>query len=512
MKIPKMREYQERGVSLIRKAYAEKKTKVLFFLATGGGKSVVFLNLVAPLLKNNKKVLFLVKRKQLVFQSQRHFQKSGIDSSILIADVKGFDKSKPFQIASIDTAIRRDLSFLQGFDFVIIDEAHDATSESYRKVMDYLYDSGTKNFIGLTASPFPVGKKVHDFWDVCVKPIEMTELRDKGFLTDCELFIPSKVDLSSVKIDSKSGDYQTGQLSETMSKLSVVGNIVEDYKRIGQLKPAICFCVDKRHSMTMAQEFNNQGIIAKHCDESTPQKERDETIAKFKRGEIQVICNINIFSTGVDIPELEVGIMARPTRSEILFIQQVGRVFRPYRKCGKCKSQYDNSPNCPVCGYDKPEYIKEKAIIIDSGDNYSRHGHPYDVRLPALTQEDKVKREKKERALSRTCKNCYYVYDAKLDICPNCKYEPDEKEKLSVNHIEGELRLFDEKKVIMEHFNKLKRTEILTGKKPNWKHFKCYEKFGDKYMEFKRELDIPAWIPKIYKKSQEEKLAGKLYT
>jgi hypothetical protein len=69
---------------------------------------------------------------------------------------------------------------------------------------------------------------------------------------------------------------------------------------------------------------------------------------------------------------------------------------------------------CPYCGYDKPSYIKDKAIIIDSGDNVSRLGHPYDVRMPVMNDKDRS--SKRETSLMKTCKNCYYVYDKEIKL------------------------------------------------------------------------------------------------
>jgi superfamily II DNA or RNA helicase len=494
MSLPTPRPYQAHGLNLTRKAYAEGHRKILFWLATGGGKSAIFLNLTANLLKSGSPTIIVMRRRQLIFQTKNHFEKCGIKASVIMGNSAGFDPSCNLQICSIDTVIRRDLSFLTRFKACIVDECHDATSESYQ---NFFTKINVPLYIGLTASPFPVGKKVHDFWTCCVNPIQAFQLRDMGFLVPCDLFIPPEVDLSDIATDSKTGDYKSKPLSEKMSKLEIIGDVVKTYQEKGGGKPALCFGVDKDHSIKLADEFNQNNIPAVHCDESTPQDQRDLAIAKLKSGQIKVLCNVNIFSTGVDIPEAEIGIMARPTKSEILYIQQVGRLLRPYRKCGKCQSGYDNSPACPVCGYDKPDYIKTRAIILDHGGNTGRHGEPYAPRYAALKEEDKETSEKakKERPLIKTCTSCFYAYSAKLSVCPSCGNEKT-RERI-VKTADGSLRPYDEFELIKNTLAELDTVQKLKGFKANWKYFKLIEKFGETAMKYQKDFNIPKFVPKV---------------
>jgi len=512
MRLPTPRKYQQKAIDLMRKAYADGKRKILLYLATGGGKSIIFLIFITTLLLNKKKVCFVVKRKQLVLQAQRHFQKAGIQSSIVMANSKGFDPNANFQICSIDTITRRNLDFLQDYDFVIVDEAHDAVSPSYINFFDICQTVlKVKCFIGLTATPFPVGNRVHSFWDSCVKPIEMHELMEMGFLVDCDLYRPDEIDLSEVKITG--GDYDSKQLSVKMRDMTIMGDTIALYKKYGQNLPALVFCVDKEHSISICEEFKRAGIQAVHCDDGTSQEDRDYAISLLKQSlrdnKPFALCNVGIFTTGTDIPEACVGVIPRPTKSENLWIQIVGRLFRPCRICGKCNSQYDNSPNCPVCGYDKPSFIKNKAVLIDQGHNSKYLGHPYLVRYPALTKEDLKKRSEAGIPLAKTCRNCYAHYPVELKKCPLCT-GAETREKFYETK-EGEFRLYNEYEQIKKTFTDLQRIQLETGKKPNWKFFQMYKSYGDTIMKYKEEFGIPNWVPKLYAKSQEEKLEGMIY-
>jgi superfamily II DNA or RNA helicase len=483
----KLRSYQQKAFDETRECG---KRKVLNFLATGAGKSALFIAYVKAALLKNKKVILVTRRRQLVFQAKEHFNKSGVSSSVVMGNHKGFSSSNPFQICSIDTLVKRDVSFLNDFDLCIIDECHDCTSPKYK---DFLFKLSDKTFfIGLTATPFAMGKRVHDFWDQVVKPIEMDELRDQGFLVPAKTYVPTRVDLSKLK--TLGGDYKEDDLAELMSQGWILGNIIENYKKLGDNKAALCFCVNKSHAMLMSNEFKKAGIPSEYADEETPQKERDLLIEKLKKGEIKVLCSINIFSTGVDIPEAEIGIMARPTKSEVLWIQQAGRLLRPCRICDRCKTQYDNSPLCPVCGYDKA-YIKEGAVLIDHGQNTDRLGHVY-LRRNAVTEKQNNKTQSLANSQLKTCSVCFLMFE-KGD-CPNgCTPELAEREIKEDKDLE--MILYDPKSLDKMNFDyeRLISDEKRYNSKPNAKWFKLYEAHGDSVYKIK---DCPKWVGQYWRK------------
>jgi superfamily II DNA or RNA helicase len=463
--------------------------------------SLIFLHTIYNLLSKNKKVIFVVRRRQLVIQAYEHFKKNGIESSIIMGSDKRFDKNKSLQICSIDTITRRDYSFMINYDACVIDESHDCTSPKYKSFLDSL---NCGMFIGLTATPFAVGKKVHDFWDCCVKPIEVDELRDRGFLTNAKILVAQEVDLSGIK--KVAGDYSSDELAKKMSELKVIGDVIDGYKRFGNNKTAILFAVNKDHSITMAQAFVNSGIEAIHCDESSTQKERDDGIKRLKEcARIKkpfVLCNVNIFSTGVDIPEAEVGIMARPTQSEILYIQQVGRLLRPFKLCARCFSTHDNSESCYVCGSKDFSYTKEMAIIIDNGGNVTRHKSPFKKRVAILREEDKKKKEEQDKKdfKTKTCSKCFATYEANKRLCPFCEHENDKVQR-EIKTADGELVPYDEFLTMKNDLDRFTYIRDSKQYKKYYPYFKLYEIHGDdvyKYPQLK--------VPKFVKKHNENKI------
>jgi len=503
----KLRPYQQKSIEQTRESILKGQRKVLIWLNTGAGKSVIFKKITADTIANGKKVLLVMRRRDLIFQTKKHIEAIGHKPSIIMGTEKGFDSSNVVQICSIDTIRARiddkKYQFLKKYDLIILDEAHDCTSPSYMKFFDFV-DDGKKIFVGLTATPFKIGKKVHDFWDNCVQSITSKELKDQGYLTDARLFAPQvKINTSNLKVQA-TGDYKTSEVFDIMSDLNVIGDVIQTYEKYGQDKPAILFAVNIRHSELMAAEFNLAGIPAIHCDQSSSSKERESAINKLRKGEIKILCNVNIFSTGVDIPEAEVGIMARPTASEVLYIQQLGRLLRPCKKCARCGATYGAENQCYSCGYNKASYEKPHAIILDHGDNSSRFGLPFRPRVAHLKEEKKEGKSKKESVpqLAKDCPECFAILDPKEIECPYCGYEFKKVSTEGIEHLEGDLQelteeLYNKKRLLQIKcaFEDLKFQQRLNGWKPNAVYFKLYERFGED-MFMVEKLKDKKWVAK----------------
>ena len=165
------------------------------------------------------------------------------------------------------------------------------------------------------------------------------------------------------------------------------------------------------------------------------------TLDILESGKIKVICNVNIWSTGVDVPCLEVCILARPTKSVNLYLQQVGRAFRPFRICGNqaCGKVYDNSDRCYHCNYPNPKYIKHHAIVLDHGENIKRHGQPHIYRKAELTDLDRSEK-KREPAPFKTCPKCFFIIENLfIPKCPSCHHDFSEKKETVIKQTDGQL-------------------------------------------------------------------------
>ena len=506
----KLRDYQQKGIDLIRDRIAAGDRRIILWAMTGAGKGLIMSELNRLNVFRGRRVKNIMRRKELIYQTQANFKKyHNLDSSIIMANAKGLDLGKSIQIGSIDTLQRRykkgKLDILLNCDTVIIDEIQDTTSNGYRDFLDWLDQNGKpKLFIGLTATPFPIGKRVHDWWTSCVKPIEAHELRDKGFLVKDRIYAPKKIDLS--KLRKMQGDYHIGDLFEAVSELSVIGDVVNSYKRYGENKPAVLFAVNIKHSIMMAEAFRRSGIPAAHYDQEHTSEERQKGIQGLKTGEIKILCNVNIFSTGVDIPWAEVGILARPTMSEVLDIQQRGRLLRPYKICGKCGYEYGGDPACLKCGSTILKYEKPYAIFIDHANNADRHGLTYAVREAALTVKEKTKKKFAigQEVHIKQCPECFMYSPRSAQNCDGCGYEYKAQER-AFKEEDGELVLLDEKLYRAKMGEKIESRWAYHQKqmryKPvvnmNYAYEKIFEDFGNEVFSF---IKFPNHLEKEYRK------------
>lgn len=493
-----LRSYQTHGINLLRQKFSLGLKRVILWAATGAGKGLWMSQIAFNVLTNGKRILVVMRRRELIFQTCDNFKKyHNIHPSPIMSGAKGFDPTNRCQVCSIDTLRARiktgDVDFLKDFDVIMVDEAHDTNSPTYQDFFEWVSpaDKPQKTFIGLTATPFCIGGKPLRFWQSYVKPIEAHELRDMGFLAHTRVFAPAKINTAGIKMSN--GDFDQKQLFDRVSESKIIGDVIESYKNYGENKPGILFAVNKDHSSLMAYAFNQAGIPAIHQDESHSSDERREAINKLRSGEIKILCNVNIFSTGVDIPEACVGILARPTMSEVLYIQQVGRLVRTHSS-------------------------KEYAIILDHACNTERHGFVYEVREAQLEAEGWTKKRVTQSTDSglktKDCPNCFAVIESKHTECPYCNHVFEVKVK-EIKHADGELTELNENDpTLLRHINgaklvrrykSLKNKAIQNGWKPNAIYFKLYNEFGDMIFEFTK---APKWIKSVVDKQRALEAAG----
>lgn len=374
-------------------------------LPTGAGKTHIFMEQVYKAASKGKSVLVLVRRRQIVFQTARRITERLLkckehDFSGMIGIYMGSTKNHgaAVTVASIDTVIKHLGEGMkpEWYDVIIVDECHDCTSQGYADVLNRVRE---KYVIGYTATPYRIGRKGHTFWDEVIKPVTSAELRDQGYLTPVKIYCPSKPDLSKVAVTG--GEYNQKELEKVMRVEKLYGDIFEHYKKHAAWKPGhkakrtLVFCTTVAHSKELAQSFIDNGIEAIHVDADTPQKERDGAIEKFKKSREIVLCNVNIFSTGVDIPEVECLVLARPTKSLVLYLQQVGRGLRPSEGKAEC-------------------------LILDHAGNCLKFGSPYNDFKAQLKDMEKGERAKKEANVAKECKYCGYMLALTAKTCSEC--------------------------------------------------------------------------------------------
>lgn len=448
-----LRPYQIEAIAKIDDEFRKGSRRVLFVSATGSGKTETLSWMVLRAVKHNFPVVFIVRGRNLVHNASERFTKNGIDHSVYMAGSWKRDPKKIVQICSIDTLVsRNDFPFSDKQPLVILDEGH----LDYRKAFEAYPNAYV---IGATGSPF-TDVSIYDSY---VQTIEPYELRDLGFLVPDKFYVPHLIDVSAVKI--RAGDFDKKQLESVVTQSAVVGNVILDWKDLGQNRPTIAFASSIEHSLQLKQSFCEAGIPARHIDASSTDDERKLAIKELKDGKIKVICNVDILSIGVDIPFVSCIVIARPTFSLAWHIQSTGRGLRPS----------DNKSNC---------------IFIDSAGNCLRHGSPYRVREVSLDKPTKKKGLKYDTRVT-TCEQCYLCYDpTQSDCCPECGHIKPKKDR-RVNQIDGKLIEYEEspnemkerrKKMIVQKFYELEWGRKKGRLHPDWSFIQLFKTFSREEM------------------------------
>lgn len=209
---------------------------------------------------------------------------------------------------------------------ICLDEAHRSESTTYQKLLALYPNAGV---VGLTATPVRGdGKGLGRTFSALVQPITTRALMERGYLVPPRYFIPSELDLIAAR-EGRRGDFTQAELDAIAdSNPQLIGDVVETFARVCPERRAVAFPCNIRHSLALRDAFNSVGIPAVHIDGHTPREERRDLMAAFRAGEYQILTSVNIAIEGLDVPDVSAVILARPTRSERIWIQAVGRGLR----------------------------------------------------------------------------------------------------------------------------------------------------------------------------------------
>lgn len=392
-----LRNYQDRAVDGLRKAYAAGARAPLLVLPTGGGKTVCFTYMTMRAHEKGLRVLLLAHRRELVGQISAALKQWGVAHGMISPSAPA--SNHPVQVAMAQTLARRvklDKTGRFRFDLVIVDEAHHATRDSTWGAI-LAHNDGAK-ILGVSATPVRLDGKglgvlSGGFFDEIVVGPTVPELIELGFLARPVVFAPeSSVDLSGVK--KRGGDYVQGQLASRMDQSALTGDAVAHYRRHCDRLPAIAFTVTVEHAAHVVDEFKASGYQAAVLTGSTPDKERAAMIRDLGAGRLHVLASCNVVSEGTDIPTVSAAILLRPTASFALAMQQMGRALRV------------------VPG-------KDRAIILDHAGNCHRHGLPTEPVEWSLAGMER----KKGNAPLKDCFDCGAVVPLAARTCPECGKE-----------------------------------------------------------------------------------------
>lgn len=325
--MPSLRPYQEKAIEAVDAALARGVTRPLIVLPTGTGKTVMFAALIA---RRGGSALVLAHRDELLTQAGAKLAAADPALAMSMGRVQAArnDVNAPVVLASVQTlASHKRLEQLpRTFDTVIVDEAHHAAAASYLRVLDHLSESPL--IVGVTATPMRAdGEALSQAFTEVVYEKHISEMIRAGYLCDIR-GVRVGIDCDLARVPTTNGDLDAGKLGKALAAANAPQHVVVAYQAHAQGRKAIVFTPTVELAHEQAAMFRYGGIDAEALDGETPKLERAAILKRFDKDETRVLVNVGVLTEGVDVPSVDCIILARPTKSQALYAQCVGRGLR----------------------------------------------------------------------------------------------------------------------------------------------------------------------------------------
>lgn len=347
------------------------------------GKTVTMAEIARLSTLKGNRVLFLVHRKEIIDQARSTFEKQQCDMDLV-------------DFMMIQTAYRR-VDKLPDYNLIFVDEGHHALAKTYTTVLNR-YENATK--LLFTATPIRTGKKqLDELADDIIVGQSIQTLIDNGNLAPFKYFSINYLD--NKKLKKSNGDY-TQKSMDNATDNAIYGDIVKHYRKYADGKQAVLYAYSIDSALEFTKIFNEAGISAVEVDGKTDEKARDDYVERFRNGDIKVLVNVNLFTEGIDLPNVDCVIMARPTASLSLYLQFAMRCLNPREN--------------------------KEAVIIDHVGNYAKHGLPNSDRdwESAIKSGFKNNKKQENEVKILECKKCFNVFmpnEVENHCCPYCGEE-----------------------------------------------------------------------------------------
>ena len=379
----KLRPYQKKLIKSLRKAFFEKHRSVCLQLPTGAGKTIIAAFIAQQRAEEKKgKTLILTHRGEILHQFYETLALVGLQQKVgIIASKHPPNPHALFQIATIQTLARRKLPEAR---FVIIDEAHHVRAKTWERIVQH-YKEHKSHILGLTATPARLdGRGLGKIFSYLVCGPSLHDLVKHKYLAPAQaIHIEDAIDVSDIK--RSMGDYAKRELaSKATKKLSKMQ--AEHICKHARARKTIFFGVTREHAEMVDAYLRKMGLRSAYIDGDTEDKKRQKILQRFATGNIQCLCNVELFTEGLDAPACDTVAMGRPTMSLTLYLQMIGRALRPAQD--------------------------KKAIILDMAGNTERHGLHDEPHEWSLTDGIKYPHQP-NRDRVQACKRCGHLWRPK---------------------------------------------------------------------------------------------------
>jgi DNA repair protein RadD len=411
-----LRPYQEATLAQLAAAFAAGRQAPLLVLPTGAGKTVIAAEALRRAVAAGERALFLAPRRELIAQTSEKLEAVGVGHGVILAGADPRDGlGAAVHVASVDTLVSRILRHgtlaPPHYDLVIVDEAHLSITERRVRLLEHW---PTARRIGLTATPTRKdGRALGVLYDVLIEPATTAELVAQGYLARARYWSWPTPDLGGVQLVAD--DYNLGELERVMNRAPLLADVVTTWMQRASDRRTVVYGVSIAHAVALAEAYRRVGIAAEHVDAGTPAPARAATFARFRAGVTQVLTNCFLAAYGFDLPALSCIVLARPTRSLMLYLQMLGRGLRIA----------DGKADC---------------LVLDHSGAVHRFGFATDPRRWQLTGSAALAPTPSRTTPPRTAKTCPECHSMWVEgaACPECGYVLRPKGRL-VDTLEGDL-------------------------------------------------------------------------
>lgn len=389
-----LRGYQQELITKIRQSLASGHHHIIVQSPPRTGKTVVMAEIARRTTDKGNRACFIIHRKEVLEQAKATFQEQGVDPNLLEAGMV--------------QSLTRHVDAMQAPEVILIDEAHHALAKSYTRILEAFPQAYVLLF---TATPVRTGRNQLDqIADDIIVGKSIKELTEQGFLAPFKYYAAKDKDVDNQKLRrSSTGDYVAASIEDAVSH-KIYSHTVDEYLAKAGGKQAVVYTYSVEAANHLAAEFTARGITAEAIDATTPAQVRDTAVQAFRDQQLKVLVNVNLFTEGIDLPNVDCVIMVRPTMSLALYMQFSMRCLNP--RPGKM------------------------ATIIDQVGNWERFGLPNADRDWEALAKSKAKAAK---SLKRSgiqviqCPDCFGVVEkseVEDNTCPLCGYSPMVKKRM----------------------------------------------------------------------------------
>lgn len=378
-----LRDYQEAALQMVAASFRADKRRVVLTMPTGAGKTVTATAMAMVAVKRGHRVLMLVHRQELLRQAVGAMRGAGLDVGVVWKDAN--DPDADVVVTTIQS--RKKLPTYGPEDLIIVDECHHAVSPTWKTRLA----EHEARILGLTATPERRdGVGLSGVFDDLVIGRRVDQLIIDRALADFRMLAPAGgYDMSRAR--TRMGDYAAEDAEDVA--MSSVASVVNAYKKHAEGRKSLVFCASIAHAEETRKQLREVGVRCEVLTGRDNDRERAGVEQQFRDGRLDALINVDLFGEGYDCPECDCVVLARPTKSLSLYLQQVGRAMRPAKD-------------------------KDHALILDCARNSERLGFPDTYRDWSL--EGKRRKVKEREVPTWECPKCGSLHPAGTMMCKHC--------------------------------------------------------------------------------------------